>query len=112
MMIIDFTPASRERSITISKSSEVLLTFREGSEQTWVDFHTFVFLISTVVPAKHRISEVHYSAASPSREQAPSNEKTGKIPPMSTNLKFLNVGSAAALAITVTGIPLLKHGPY
>ena len=28
---------------------------------------------------------------------------------MSMNLRFLNVGSAAALATTVTGIPLSTH---
>ena len=32
------------------------------------------------------------------------------LPPMSMNLRFLNVGSAAALVMTVTDIPLSRHG--
>ena len=36
-------------------------------------------------------------------------EKIETLPAMSINLKFLNVGSAAALATTVTGIPLSRH---
>lgn len=66
-----------------------------------------MFLLSVVVPAKHRVSEVHYNPWT--REQVPKNEKIAKSPPMSMNLRFLNVGSAAALATTVTGIPLQRH---
>jgi hypothetical protein len=107
-MIIDFTPASRERSRTDSKSSGVSLRFREGFGQTSIGRHTIVPLLSMVVPAKHRVSEVHYSASS-SGEQVPGNEGIGKLPPMSMNLRLLNVGSAAALATTVTGISLSSH---
>ena len=37
--------------------------------------------------------------------------KIDTLPPISMNLKFLTVGSAAALAITVTDIPLEKASP-
>jgi hypothetical protein len=57
--IIDFTPARRERSRTMSKSSEVS-TIRDYSQKFPVGTHTIVFFVSTVVPAKHRIGEVHY----------------------------------------------------
>lgn len=44
------------------------------------------------------------------RQQFSRNGKVEKLPPISMNLKDLNVGSAAALATTVTGIPLSKRG--
>lgn len=81
MMIIDFTPARRERSRTISKSSGVSLEFRESSESISVGIHTIVSLLSMMVPAEHRVSEVHCSASSISREQILRNGTDREVTP-------------------------------
>ena len=68
-----------------------------------------MFFLPMVVPAKHGVGEVHF-ALLPVSEASNTGKIELALPAMSINLMFLSAGSAAALATTVTGIPLSRHG--